>query len=347
MPLRITFRQLRMLRAVAEEGSFSRAAARLHLTQPTLSVQARQLEEYVGELLFGQVGRRIELTDAGREVLATAVEVEEAMQRLADRIAQRRGLTRGRLRVVATSTAEYFLPRLLGEFSTRHPGVDVFLEVLDRGAVLSRLADNAADLYVMARPPVDPALQVESLFPNPLVLVSPPGHPWAHRASVPFAEVAAQPLILREEGSGTRLWLAQAMRDRGAAPTRAALTLGSNEAIKQAVRGGLGLAVLSLHAALMELNQGLLAPVRAEGFPLAADWYLVTRRTHPLSPAAIAFLAHLREASGHIGKALAVAMQRFGGLTENRLAGDKAPGGDAHRARPRETQKAARRRPSG
>jgi len=293
MPLRITMRQLRLVSAVAEEGTFSGAARRLHLTQPTLSVQARQLTDYVGEPVFEQVGRRIELTDVGREVLATATEVERAMQQLTQRLAERRGVTRGSLRVVATSTSEYFLPRLLGEFGQRYPQVEISLEVLNRASVVSRLADNAADLYVMARPPGDDALLTESFCRNPLVLVAPPEHPWATRSSVPFEEVVSAPLILREQGSGTRAWLTQYFAEVGGSP-QVRMTLGSNEAIKQAVRGGIGLAVLSLHGVLMELDAGQLAPVRAERFPLVTDWYLVTRRMRPLPPAARAFREFLR-----------------------------------------------------
>lgn len=295
MPLRITLRQLRALRAIAEEGSYSAAARRLHLTQPTLSVQVRQLADYVGEPVFEQVGRRVVLTDAGHEVLLAAIEVEKAMQQLAQRLAERRGVTRGRLRVVATSTAEYFMPRLLGEFGRRYPQVEISLEVLNRAAVVGRLADNAADLYVMARPPADDAILAEPFCRNPLVLVAAPDHPWTRRRSVPFDEVVAAELILREQGSGTRAWLEHYFARAGGAP-RARLTLGSNEAIKQAVRGGLGLAVLSLHGVLDELEAGQLAPVRAGQFPLAADWYLVSRRSHPLPPAARAFRAFLDEA---------------------------------------------------
>lgn len=295
MPLRITLRQLRLVRAVADEGSFSGAARRLHLTQPTLSVQARQLTDYVGEPVFEQVGRRVALTEAGREVLATAIEVDQAMQQLAQRLAERRGVTRGSLRVVATSTSEYFLPRLLGEFGRRYPQVEISLEVLNRASVVARLAENVADLYVMARPPQDDALLAEPFCRNPLVLVAPPDHPWVQRDLVTFNEVMAAPLILREQGSGTRAWLEQYFAESGGSP-QARMTLGSNEAIKQAVRGGIGPAVLSLHGVLMELDAGQLAPVRAERFPLAADWYLVTRRMRPLPPAARAFRAFLNEA---------------------------------------------------
>ena len=127
------------------------------------------------------------------------------------------------------------------------------------------------------------------------MLVAPPDHPWARRGDVSFDEVMATPLILREQGSGTRAWLEQYFAESGGTP-QARMTLGSNEAIKQAVRGGIGPAVLSLHGVLMELDAGQLAPVRAERFPLAADWYLVTRRMRPLPPAARAFRAFLNEA---------------------------------------------------
>ena len=155
--MRLTLHQLRLLLAVTREGSVSRAAQRLHLTQPTLSTQLRQLAEQVGLPLFERVGRRLHLTPAGEVVVASAPRLEQELELLDETLAELRGDIGGRLRLAVVSTAETFIPRLLGEFRRERPAVEVSLVVLNRDAVLRRLADNLDDLYIMSRPPLAPA----------------------------------------------------------------------------------------------------------------------------------------------------------------------------------------------
>jgi LysR family transcriptional regulator, low CO2-responsive transcriptional regulator len=305
-----TLHQLRILAAVADAGGVSRAAERLHLTQPTLSIQLRQLADTVGAPLFDTVGRRLVLTDAGHEVLRTAHDIGTALENLRSRLAARRGVQSGRLELAAVTTAEYFLPRLMGQFQQAHPGVEVALRVANRADILQRIADHRDDAYLMTRPPDDPALRSEAVGRNPLLVVGAPDHPWVGRRRIPTRELATVPFVVREEGSGTRLWTDDWLRGRGIT-VRTRLELGSNEAVKQAVRGGFGVAVLSAHAVAIELEHGLMAALDVAGFPLPARWHLVTRAGRVLSPVVAAFRVELKRwAMPDVVRGLGVAAKR-------------------------------------
>ena len=296
--MRLTFHQLRLLLAVSREGSVSRAAQRLHLTQPTLSAQLRQLAEQVGLPLFERVGRKLHLTAAGRVVLDTAARVEQELENLDETLAELRGDVVGRLRLAVVSTAETFIPRLLGDFRRERPAVEVSLVVLNRDAVIRRLADNLDDLYIMSRPPQAPPVVATPFLSNPLVVVAAAEHPLAGRETLQIEALAAEEFVLREPGSGTR----QAAEHFFAAPglaLRPRLELGSNEAVKQAVAGGLGLSLLSAHALAHAVDEGI-AVLRVEGTPLPTQWQVVYPAGKRLSPLASAFLEFLRERAAEL-----------------------------------------------
>ena len=299
----VSLHQLRILIAVASEGTISRAAAVLHLTQPTLSIQLKQLSETLGQPLFELAGRRLHLTDAGYEVLSTARNIDDQLEALRARLAAGRALEEGRLRVAIVSTAEYFMPRLLGEFHQRYPGIDISLAVLNRAAVLERLEHNADDLYVMARPPHDRAVRADPFGRNPLVVVAAPHHPLAARQRISPRDLSDEAFVVREIGSGTRLWGDEWLARRGVVP-KARLELGSNEAVKQAVRGGFGLAVLSAHSLLLELAQGLIVVLHVNGSPIRSSWHLVSRVAKPLMPAADAFRRYAKQAMPGVERTL-------------------------------------------
>ncbi|MBY0497239.1 MAG: LysR family transcriptional regulator [Cyanobacteria bacterium] len=301
----MTLHQLRILAAVAEYGGVTRAAERLHLTQPTLSIQLRQLAESVGEDVVETVGRRLLLTDVGHEVLLAARGIDAELTNLKSRLAARRGVIEGRLHVTVVSTAEYFMPRLVGRFQQAHPAVAVTLQVLNRADVLRRVSEHMDDAYLMTRPPEDTAFRAEAVGKNPLIVIAAPEHPWARRRRIPSRELATQPFVVREVGSGTRLWTDDWFRSRGLA-VHARLELGSNEAVKQAVRGGFGIAVLSAHTILLEHEHRLIVPLHVSGFPLPSKWHLVTRAGRSLSPVAQAFRRFLiREAMPEATRAVA------------------------------------------
>ncbi|NMG43171.1 LysR family transcriptional regulator [Aromatoleum toluvorans] len=286
-----TFRQLRLFLALAEHGSVTAAAAACHVTQPTVSMQLRELAEAVGLPLYEQVGKRLHLTAAGEALAETARAMLDEWLALEQTIDAMKGLERGRLRVALVSTAKYFVPRLLGRFCADHPNIDISLEVLNRDGVAARLRENRDDLYIMSMPPENLDLERHAFLPNPLVVIAPEEHRLAGRP-LELGDLAAERFILRERGSGTRL-ACDAHFARNAFAPALRLELGSNEAIKQAVAGGLGLAVISRHALAARPADDQLSILDVAGFPLQSSWFTLHPRGKRLSPVAAVFLQHL------------------------------------------------------
>ncbi|WP_157271770.1 LysR family transcriptional regulator [Azohydromonas aeria] len=292
--MNVTFRQLRLFLALVEHGSITAAARACHVTQPTVSMQLRELSDAVGLPLYEQIGKRLFLTAAGEALAETARAIEQEWAAFGQRIDAMQGLTRGQLRVAVVSTAKYFVPRILGSFCTAHPDIDVTLEIHNRDGVVARLRDNRDDLYIMSMPPSDIELEQHAFLPNPLVLIAPEGHRLAGRAGLPLAELAGERFILRERGSGTRLACDAHFARLGFEP-RVRLELGSNEAIKQAVAGGLGLSVISRHALTAHLEDEQLAVLDVQDFPVLCSWSTLYPRGKRLSPVATVFLEHLED----------------------------------------------------
>lgn len=288
-----TFRQLRLLLALADTGSVSAAARAMHVTQPTASMQLRELSGSVGLPLYEVVARRVHLTDAGVELARTARAMFAEWEAFGQKVAALQGLTRGLLRVSVVTTAQNFMPRLLGRFCAAHPQVDVALEVQNRDGVLQRLRDNLDDLYIMSMPPPGMDLVDHIFLPNPLLLVAPASHPLALRLAVPLKALRDEPFLLRERGSGTRM-AADAFFRRARFVPRLRMELGSNEALREAVAGGLGLSVLSSHALgdVSSAGPGVVA-LPVVGFPIRSQWHVVRPRAKRPSPLALAFEAAL------------------------------------------------------
>ena len=289
-----TMRQLRVFEAVARHTSFSRAAEELHLAQPTVSMQVKQLGQAVGLPLFEQIGKRVHLTDAGRRVQSACSEIFDAWARLEMQVADIKGLKQGQLRISAVTTAKYVLPQMLGEFVHTHPGVDVAFDIGNRSAIVEKLQKNEDDFVIMGVPPRDMDIVSHPFAENPLVIVAPKSHPLAGRARIPFAKLAGEPFLMREQGSGTRLAIDRLLRDRGV-ELNIRMEIGSNEAIKQAVVGGMGLAILSLHALGPDAAPRSLVSLNVEGFPIRRQWYIVHPAGKRLSVVARAFHDYLRQ----------------------------------------------------
>jgi DNA-binding transcriptional LysR family regulator len=290
----ITFRQLRLFLALAETGSVSGAARAMHITQPTASMQLREITENVGLPLYEVIARKIYLTDTGKELARTARLMMHEWEGFEQKVDALKGLTRGRLRVAVVSTAKYFVPRLVGAFCTRFPGIDVALEVLNRDGVVARMRDNMDDLYIMTMPPADMELAVEVFMANPLVVIAASGDSLAGQGPHALPALSVRKFILREQGSGTRMAVDTYFRQQHFQP-EVRLELGSNEAIKEAVAGGLGLGVISAHALHGTSSQQGVSILTTAGFPIASNWYIVHPRAKKLSPIACAFKAHLLE----------------------------------------------------
>jgi DNA-binding transcriptional LysR family regulator len=286
--MHITLRQLRIFEAVARQGSVSRAAAELNLTQPAVSMQLKQLEDQIGLKLVEQIGKRMCLTEAGQELRGHAGRMAAQTSELKAAMDQFRGLERGVLRLAVVSTANYFLPPRIAEFTTRYPGVRVTLRVDNRDAVLAALTDNLADLAVTGRPPSDAQVSAQYFADNPLVVIAPPGHRLAKAASVRLEEFGDEVILLRELGSGTR---AAVDRHFSAHNVRyqPGCELSSNEAIKQAVQAGLGLGVVPAQTVELEIETRRLVLLPVTGFPVVRQWFIVHRSDGKLSAASQEF----------------------------------------------------------
>ncbi|MCS6813938.1 MAG: LysR substrate-binding domain-containing protein, partial [Cyanobacteria bacterium] len=270
----ITLHQLKVFEAAARHCSFTRAAEELFLTQPTVSMQVKQLTQAVGIPLFEQVGKRLHLTDAGRELYKTCRDVFEQLSQFEMTIADMQGLKQGKLRLCVITTAKYVVPRLLGPFCQRYPGVDVSLQVTNHEGVAERMSENLDDLYIVSEPPDHPEIESFAFIENPLVVVAPKNHPLVTQRQISLQRIADEPFIMREPGSGTRKTV-QELFDVNKVPIRIKLEIGSNEAIKQAVAGGLGIAVLSLHSLTLEGTFSQVAILDVEKFPIARQWYVI------------------------------------------------------------------------
>ena len=290
-PPRASFAQLRSFEAVARLGGVTRAALALHLTQPTVSTQLRELREALGVELLTPAGRGVQLTDAGRALLQTVTRMFGHWHEFEEDIGALQGLLRGSLRIAGVTTTEYFLAQWLKPFANAYPGIEVDLVVENRDAVVRRLERAEDDLAVMMMPPTHIPLQHRVVLDNPLVLVGPVGLAW--RAKMPVKQLASVDLLMREVGSGTRQATLEFLARHNITP-KIRMTLGSNEAIKHAVAAGLGLAVLSRHAlAIDPAREGLcLLPVAS--MPIRRSWQLVWRQDRRLTRAAAAFMEFVR-----------------------------------------------------
>ena len=269
---RITFRQLETFAAVAKLNSFTKAADALHLTQPAVSIQIKQISETIGQPLFEQTGRDIALTPAGEELLKTVRSLDDIWNHFESAIDELKGLKRGKLRVALVTTAKYFLPRMLGAFCKRYPEIDIELEIANREKIVERLRNNQDDLYEY-------------------VVIAPTSH-WAVGKPVTLQELAKEPFLLREQGSGSRHVIDEHMRD-SKITLKVRLALASNEAIRDLVASGMGLSVLSRHALGNAPERDGLAVLNVDGFPLKQAWNVVHLSSKILSLPAKAFLDEL------------------------------------------------------
>jgi len=296
-----SLRQLQVFEAVARHLSFTRAAEELYTTQPTVSIQLKQLTNIVGQPLLEQVGKRIYLTDTGRELLKVCREIFDGLDRFEMLVSDMKGVKAGKLRLAVITTAKYFVPRLLGIFCQRYPGIDVSLKVTNRERVLQRITDNMDDLYVLGQPPEHMDVEFEPFLENPLVVLAARNHPLVGKKNIPPKRLEEEQFLMREQGSGTRLATEQFFSERGL-KLKVKMDLGSNEAIKQAVAGGLGIAVLSAHTLALESSIDELAILDVQGFPIHRHWYLAYPKDKQLSVVAKAFLEFLHEESKLLGE---------------------------------------------
>ena len=285
---RISLRQLQVFEAVARLLSYTRAAEELFLSQPTVSMQIKKLESDIGLPLTEQTGKKISLTEAGSALHQAALDILGTLSRFEMQVDDQKGLRTGQLRISVVTTANYFAPRLIGKFTSQYPGINVSLDVGNRVHILDRMSRNMDDLYLVGKPPESSELEFQPYLENPMVVVAPIGHELAQKKSLSLADIAEEPFIIREPGSGTRIALEQLFEKSGH-ELNIRMELGSNESIKQGISGGLGIAVISMHTITSgDLTE--LTILEVEGFPISWQWYVGHPRGKRLSVVAKTFI---------------------------------------------------------
>ncbi|MDP7568959.1 MAG: LysR substrate-binding domain-containing protein [Arenicellales bacterium] len=297
--MHITIRQLQVFEAVARHLSYTRAAEELYLTQPAVSMQIKQLEGSTGLPLFEQIGKKIYLTQAGETMLVHARTIMQHLAVAGEEMNELLGVDSGRLRIAIASTVNYFATRLLATFAREHPAVEISLDVANRESLLARLDDNVPDLVLMGQPPKDMDLVSESFMDNPLIVISALNHPLAGRRKILLSDLAQEKFLVREPGSGTRIAMERCFAENDFHYQKG-IELTGNEAIKQSVEAGLGLAIVSAHTVELELTLKRLIQLNVQGFPIMRRWYVAHRRGKRLSPTAEAFRRFVLEAGAKV-----------------------------------------------
>jgi DNA-binding transcriptional LysR family regulator len=286
--MNVTFRQLKVFEAVARRLSFTRAAEELHLTQPAVSMQVKQMEGAIGLPLFEQIGRRIHLTEAGEVMHRYSRLIAEDLAEAGQAMEELKGIEGGRLRITVASTVNYFATRLLSDFCRQHPGVRVILDVTNRERLLATLEENETDIALMGKPPDTLDVDAQPFMENPLVVIAAPDHELARRRRISLSRLREETFLMREQGSGTRMAMERFFREKDVA-LLSTIEMTSNEAIKQSVQAGLGLGIVSAHTVELEIEVGRLVILKVDSFPIRRRWYLVHRKGKRLSAAAAAF----------------------------------------------------------
>jgi DNA-binding transcriptional LysR family regulator len=295
MPLtkHASFRQLATFHAVARLGSVSLAADEMHLTQPAVSIQIGTLEESAGTPLLQRTGRGIRLTEAGELLAAYAGRILDLWREAGEEMATLQGVFSGTLRVGAITTAEYLLPPMLVNFAKEHPKVKVKLQVGNRDEIVRMLAGQEIDVAIMGRPPAELKTDSSAFAKHPMAFLAAPGHPLMSAARPSLALLSETRMLVRERGSGTRTTVERFFKDNGL-PLRIGSELSSNEAIKQMCAAGFGIAFLSMHTCVLEMNAGLLGLLPVPGNPIVRDWYVMHLASRQLPQVALAFEDYLR-----------------------------------------------------
>jgi len=304
----VTLKQLRALAAIVDAGSVTAAAGVLHVTPPAVSTQLRGLEEQVGaQVLHRGPDGRIALTPIGAELLATVRRIENSLDLCFQRVtAMRTGLA-GHVAVGVVSTGKYFAPGLVARMKRSHPEIEVGLKVGNRIETIERLERGEIELAIMGRPPGGLEIEQDELGDHPYVVIAAPDHPLAGRKRVAAAELLGETFLCREDGSGSRILMIRYLDRIGEGRPYRMVEMGTNETIKQAVMVGLGVAVISAHTIVPELEAGRLALLRLDGMPIHRTWYLIRLAGTEISPVAAAFRKFLLELKGDYLPALPAA----------------------------------------
>ncbi|QDW38217.1 LysR family transcriptional regulator [Bradyrhizobium sp. KBS0727] len=288
----LTLRQLRALAAVHRDRSVTAAAKKLHLTQPAVTLQIRNLQTLAGLPLIQRTSDGMLLTDAGREVLALTERIEAAIADCETSLEMMAGKTAGKISIGAVSTSKYFVPFMISGFSKLHPNIDVTLSIGNREEIGNALRGYDLDFAIMGRPPVDVDVDIRLIGDHPHVIIAPTSHRLARKSRLTLSDLADETFLTREPGSGTRGLMEQLLESAGVRPN-IGMAMSSNETIKQAVIAGLGIAFISAHTVATELDERRLVTLDVVGLPVVRQWFVLSRKDKVLLPPARAMLDFL------------------------------------------------------
>ncbi|MDT8376674.1 MAG: LysR family transcriptional regulator [Mariprofundaceae bacterium] len=296
--MHLTLKQLKVFEAVAAYRSYTEAAKKMHMTQPAVSMQIKQLEEQAGLSLFDRLGKQISITNAGEELLHYSKIVHQQLQEAEQVLEELKGLKRGKLHLTMASTANYFAPQLIAAFHHEYPDAKVNLDVTNREGLISAVENNTTDMVIMGRPPRGHNMVGIPFMDNPLVAIAAPSHPLAKKKNIALKELQDETFIVREKSSGTRIAVDRFFSEHNL-DLPDGMEMNRSEAIKQAVMAELGLGIVSLHTLEMELTLKRLVVLNVEDFPIMRQWHIVHRKGKRFAAIPDAFknfvLSHAKE----------------------------------------------------
>ena len=288
-----TLNQLKVFLKITQAQSITKAAEELHLTQPAVSIQLRNFQGQFELPLTEVVGRKIYITDFGKEIAQAAESILKQVASIDSRAGSFKGQLTGRLKISIVTTGTYVMPYFLSPFMKQHKNLDLLMDVTNRGRVIESLEQNAVDFSLLSFLPDTLAVEKLDLLENRFFLVG-SGHENFRKAQYPKTILKELPLIFREQGSGTRLAMENYIKANRLSITPK-MVLTSNEAVKEAVVSGLGYSIMPLTGIKNELKNGSLKIISVAGFPIKSTWRLVWLKGKQHSPAASAFLAYVRK----------------------------------------------------
>ena len=280
----ITFRQLEIFNSVATHSSYTRASEELHLSQPAVSMQIKQMENLIDCALTEKIGKKLYLTDVGKVMWEYSINVLSCKAAMEETLASMQGTEKGHLRLAVPETANQFVTLLLAEFRKFHPGISFELQILNRKGLLESLKDNSSDLVIMGQTPSDMELNIKPFMNNPLVIIAPAKHALSNKKKIQLSDLTEVEFVVREVGSGTRIAMRKFFSENGIR-LNTAMEMPNNEAIKQAVAAGLGFGIVSLHTLQQELALKQVKVLKVKELPIMRVWYVVHQKQKVLTPA--------------------------------------------------------------
>ncbi len=286
--MNVTLRQINIFIEVARQLSITKAANRLYLTQPAVSMQIKQLESMVDVPLINLIGKKLELTQAGTEFLKYCIRINNEISEAKELMQEFKGVKKGTLNVAVASTLSHYAVSIISSFLKKNPEIKLKFEVTNRQQVLQHLKDSSSDIVMMGKPPRDQDLESSTIKENPLIVIADPNHCLVNEKNIRLNELIKHTFIIREQGSGTR----EAMKrlfDANNLQLSDYMTINNNETIKLCVEAGLGLGIVSIHTVRKNLENKTLVQLDVEEFPIMKNWYIVNRLSHHLPAVAKKF----------------------------------------------------------